>query len=166
MFVMGALLGGRDVWEVYATLPATVVEHGAALEHLTERVDALETPTDTAAPDGSGPSAPRTPAAILTDAQAGEWSLLHLGPLPEIKATCRPTKFDLKLIDRVGQWFEAETTLGGALPSLDTAVALGVRVHPRMTLGRATAVASVSYDCGSHRTVQSVSIPAFTVLGH
>ena len=80
--------------------------------------------------------------------------------------TASASAIDAWMVDRNGQWFSVETAVA-PMPALEgeADLAFGVRVHPQMDRGRAQVLVQITFDCGTHRQVETAPWLQFRVLG-
>jgi hypothetical protein len=165
-FIAGALFWARDTWQEFRALPALMRQQAEGLGQLEAAIMRLEGEL------GRRLAADRSPALgfpgtghTVDDAAPGAWTLVRWRPVRPLRADCVPAGIDAWMVDADGTWFAVETALT-PMPALEgeTDLAFGVRVHPGMDRGRAQVLVQVSFDCGSHRQVETAPWLQFRVL--
>lgn len=166
-FVATLLYGARDIYDEFSVLPARVEAlHGevtglrgefAVLDQRVTRTVVERTP------------ALRFPGTKhrIADGRPGRSVTVRFEPVVPVRFDCRAGELAAYMIDATGMWFAVETALG-RLPQLDGAqeLAFGVRIHPRMAVGRAEFLMQLTHDCGTHLQVDRSPRLPFRVLGH
>jgi hypothetical protein len=101
----------------------------------------------------------------VDDGTPGAWTVLRWRPVKRLRADCVPSAIDAWMVDRTGQWFSVETAVA-PIPGLEgeADLAFGVRVHPLMDRGRAQVLVQITFDCGTHRQVETAPWLQFSVL--
>ena len=166
VFMTGALLWARDTYDEFAKLPSLVRQQMGGLATLEATVTRLEAEvtrglTEDHTPVLGFPGAKHG----IDDGAPGEWTVLHWRPVERLRNDCVPSVIDAWMVDQGGKWFSVETTVV-PMPALETEtdLAFGVRVHPLMDRGRAQVLVQVSFDCGTHRQVETAPWLQFRVL--
>ena len=167
LFLTGALLWVRDTYDEFTKLPTLVRQQMSGLAALEATVTRLEAQIVRRLKGIRSPvlGFPGTKHGI-DDVAPGAWTTLYWRPVERLRDDCVASAIDAWMIDRNGQWFSVETAVA-PMPTLEGEVdlAFGVRVHPLMGLGRAQVLAQITFDCGSHRQVETAPWLQFRVLG-
>ena len=166
VFFAGAALWGRDTYEEFANLPALMREQMSGLATLEVTVARLEAEvTRRLGGDHSPVLAFPGMRHGMDDGAPGAWAVLRWRPVKRLRDDCVPQAIDAWMIDADGEWFTVETAVA-PLPVLqaETDFAFGVRVHPEMEPGRAQVLVQVTFDCRTHRQVETAPSLQFRVL--
>ncbi len=166
-FLATVMYGARDIYEEFSVLPERVhALHEAVLE-LRGEIAVLDAHV-------AGSAIERAPALVfpgtkhrIGDGKPG-WSVaVRFEPVVPVRSDCRAGELAAYMIDATGMWYAVETDLG-RVPHLDgpQELAFGVRIHPRMAVGRAQFLIQVTQDCGTHLQVDRSPRLPFRVLGH
>jgi hypothetical protein len=101
----------------------------------------------------------------IDDGAPGTWTMLRWRPVKRLRADCVPSGIDAWMIDRNGHWFSVATAVT-PIPALEEEadLAFGVRVHSMMSSGRAQILVQGTFDCGTHRQVETAPWLQFNVL--
>jgi hypothetical protein len=166
MFFAGALIWTRDTYDEFAKLPALVRQQMNGLAQLEVTVTRLEAEvkrrfTQDHSPVLGFPGADHG----IDDGAPGAWTLLRWRPVRRLRDDCVPSGINAWMVDRNGQWFSVETALA-PMPALEgeADLAFGVRIHPQMEGGRARALTQITFDCGTHRQMETAPWLQFRVL--
>jgi hypothetical protein len=166
VFLTGALLWVRDTYDEFAKLPTLVRQQMSGLAALEATVMRLEVQIVRRLKDNRSPvlGFPGTKHGI-DDGAPGAWTTLYWRPVERLRDDCVASAIDAWMIDRNGQWFSVETAVA-PMPTLEgeADLAFWVRVHPLMGLGRAQVLIQITFDCGSHRQVETAPWLQFRVL--
>lgn len=163
LFAASVLFWARDVYDSFAELPARVAELGKAIGELRSDIARLEA--------GQG-TIERSPALAfpgsqhaIEDGRPGARVTVSFAPVDRVRDGCRSSELAAFMIDAAGRWYSVETELV-RVPQIEASqkLAFGVKVHPRMAVGRAEFLVQVTQDCGSHRQVDSSPRLPFRVL--
>lgn len=165
VFAASALFWARDVYDRFVDLPARVAELGTALDELR---------TDSARSDAgqAGRNVDRSPALAfpglrhaIDDGRPGDLVTVVLAPVVRLREDCRNSDFAAFMIDAHGRWYSVETDLV-RVPQIEESqeLAFGVKIHPRMDVGRAQFLLDVTQDCGANSQVDSSPRLHFRVL--
>jgi hypothetical protein len=167
VFLTGALFWVRDTYDEFAKLPMLVRQQMSGLAALEATVTRLEAQVVRRLKVDRSPvlGFPGTKHGIK-DGVPGAWTTLYWRPVKRLRGDCVAIAIDAWMIDRNGQWFSVETAVA-PMPALEgeADLAFGVRVHPLMSLGRARVLVQVTFDCGTHRQVETAPWLQFRVLG-
>ena len=165
VFATSALFWARDVYERFVDLPARVAELGRTLDEL--RTDSARSDAGQNRPAVDRSAALAFPGLehAIEDGRPGDLVTVVLAPVMRVREECRNSELAAFMIDAKGTWYSAETDLA-RVPQIDGSqeLAFGVRVHPRMDVGRAQFLVEVTQDCGSHSQVDSSPRLHFRVL--
>ena len=171
VFMTGALLWMRDTYDEFTILPSLVRQQMGGLETLEATVTRLEAKVkrrlmEDHAPVLGFPGARHS----IDDGEPGAWTVLYWRPVVWLRNDCVPSVIDAWMVDQGGKWFSVETTVA-PMPALEgpalegeTDLAFGVRIHPFMDRGRAQVLVQVTFDCGTHRQVETAPWLQFRVL--
>lgn len=166
VFLTGALFWARDTYVEFANLPTLVRQQMSGLAKLEATVTRLEAQVMRRLKDDRSPVL-EFPGAKhgIDDGAPGAWTTLYWRPVERLRDECVASAINAWMIDRNGQWFPVETAVA-PMPALEgTAdLAFGVRVHPMMDLGRARILVQITFDCGTHRQVETAPWLQFRVL--
>jgi hypothetical protein len=167
VFLTGALLWVRDTYDEFAKLPTLVRQQMSGLAALEATVTRLEVQVVRRLKVDRSPvlGFPGTKHGI-EDGAPGAWTTLYWRPVKRLRDDCVASAIDAWMIDSNGQWFSVETAVA-PMPALEgeADLAFGVRVHPLMGLGRARVLVQITFDCGTHRQVETAPWLQFRVLG-
>ena len=167
VFLTGALLWARDTYDEFAKLPSLVRQQMSGLSTLEATVTRLEAEVKRRLTEDHAPvlEFPCTRHGI-DDGAPGAWTVLHWRPVERLRNDCVPSVIDAWMVDQNGQWFSVETAVA-PMPALEGVadLAFGVRVHPLMDRGRARVLVQITFDCGTHRQVETAPWLQFRVLG-
>lgn len=165
VFVASVLFWARDVYDRYVDLPARVAELSRAIGELRTGIARLEKGRRNPDEDRSPALAfPGTRHAI-EDGRPGDLATVRLAPVERRREDCRNSGLAAFMIDADGKWYTVETDLA-RVPQIEGSqeLAFGVRVHPRMAVGRAWFLVQMTQDCGAHRQVDGSPRLPFRVL--
>lgn len=165
VFAVTALFWARDFYEQYMELPSHVATQGERIIQLQNEIARLEGRVATRAADRSPVLAFPGMQHGIDDGEVGEPVTARLNPVQWLRADCQTDELAAFMIDSGDQWYSVETDLV-RLPQLSGVqqLAFGVKVHPRMTVGRAQFLIQITQDCGSHLQVDSSPLLHFRVL--
>jgi hypothetical protein len=167
VFLTGALLWARDTYDEFAKLPSLVRQQMSGLSTLEATVTRLEVEVKRRLTEDHAPvlGFPGTKHGI-DDGAPGAWTVLHWRPVERLRYDCAASVIDAWMVDQNGQWFSVETAVA-PMPALEGVadLAFGVRVHPLMGRGRARVLVQITFDCGTHRQVETAPWLQFRVLG-
>jgi hypothetical protein len=165
VFAATALFWARDEYERFVDLPARVAELGRVLDEVRFEVARFETGQVRGAPDRSAALGFPGLRHAIGDGRPGDRVTVSLGPVTRVREECRNSDFAAFMIDADGRWYSVETDLV-RVPQFEGSqeLAFGVKVHPKMGVGRAQFLAEVILDCGSHRQVEVTPRLHFRVL--
>jgi hypothetical protein len=165
VFAASALFWARDVYERFVDLPARVSELGRALDEL--RTDSARSDAEQIRPEVDRSAALAFPGLrhAIEDGRPGDLVTVALAPVVRVREECRNSDLAAFMIDADGRWYSVETDLD-RVPQIEESqeLAFGVKVHPRMDVGRAQFLVEVTQDCGSHDQVESSPRLHFRVL--
>lgn len=165
VFAASVLFWARDVYDRFVDLPARVEALGEAIGELRSGVARLEA-------GQARPTVDRSPALVfpgarhaIGDVRPGDVITVSLGPVERVRGDCRSSELVAFMIDADGKWYSVETELV-RVPHIEgfQKLAFGVKVHPRMAVGRAQLLVQMTHDCGSHRQVDDSPRLPFRVL--
>ena len=166
VFLAGALLWARDTYDEFVKLPSLVRQQMAGLATLEATVTRLEAEVVGRLTEDHSPvlGFPGTKHGI-DDGAPGAWTTLYWRPVERLRDDCVASAIDAWMVDRNGQWFSVETAVA-PMPALEgeADLAFGVRVHPQMDRGRAQVLVQITFDCGTHRQVETAPWLQFRVL--
>jgi hypothetical protein len=166
VFLTGALFWTRETYDEFAKLPSLVRQQMAGLTTLEATVTRLEAEVVQRLRGDHSPvlGFPGKRHSI-DDGAPGAWTVLRWRPVKRLRADCVPSAINAWMVDRNGQWFSVETAVA-PVPALEgeADLAFGVRVHPLMDRGRAQVLVQITFDCGTHRQVETAPWLQFSVL--
>lgn len=165
VFVASVLFWARDVYDRFADLPARVAELGRSIGELRSDIARLEAGQDSRTVDRSRVLAfPGTEHAI-EDGRPGDVVTVSLAPVERVRGDCRSSGLAAFMIDADDKWYSVETDLV-RVPQIEGSqkLAFGVKVHPRMAVGRAEFLVQMTHDCERHRQVDVSPRLHFRVL--
>ena len=166
VFLTGALLWARDTYDEFNKLPSLVRQQMSGLAALEATVTRLEAEVKGRMTENHSPvlGFPGTRHGI-DDGAPGAWTALRWSPVQRLRDGCVSSAFDAWMVDRNGQWFSVETAVE-SMPAFEgeADLAFGVKVHPLMDRGRAQVLVQVTFDCGTHRQVETAPWLQFRVL--
>lgn len=165
VFAASVLFWARDVYDRFVDLPARVAELGVAIGELRQGVERLEAGKAAVTVDRSPALAfPGTEHAI-EDGRPGDVVTVALSPVERVRGDCRNGDLAAFMIDAGDKWYSVETDLV-RVPQIEGSqkLAFGVKVHPRMAVGRAEFLVQLTQACGSHRQVDASPRLPFRVL--
>jgi len=166
LFLTGTLLWARDTYDEFAKLPSLVRQQMSGLATLEATVTRLESEVKRRLMEDHSPVLGFPGAKHgIDDGAPGVWTALHWFPVKRLRDDCVPSAIDAWMVDQRGQWFSVETAVS-PMPALEgeADLAFGVRVHPMMDRGRAQVLVQVTFDCGTHRQVETAPWLQFRVL--
>ena len=165
-FLLGALFWLRDTYAEFAQLPALVRDQMNGLAAVEATVARLEEQVKRRLVGDRSPilAFPGNRHEIA-DGVPGAWTVLRWRPVRVLRQDCLPGAIDVWMVDSRGRWSAAETALA-PMPELagEADLAFGVRIPEGMAPGRARVLAQISFDCGTHRQVESAPWLHFRVL--
>jgi hypothetical protein len=165
VFVASALFWARDEYGRIAALPARVAGLSRAVDELRSEFARVDVGRIIPALD-------RSPALVfpgsrhaIGDGRPGDRVTVSLAPAVRVREDCRNSELAAFMIDADGKWYSVETDLA-RVPQIEGSqeLAFGVKVHPRMGVGRAQFLAEVTQDCGARRQVDISPRLHFRVL--
>jgi hypothetical protein len=166
LFLTGALFWARDTYDAFARLPALMRQQMSGLATLEATVTRLEAEVKRRLPEDYSPvlGFPGTKHGI-DDGAPGAWTVLRWRPVERLRKDCVASVIDAWMVDAGGQWFTVETAIA-PMPAIEgeADLAFGVRVHPSMGRGRAQVLVQITFDCGTHRQVETAPWLQFRVL--
>jgi hypothetical protein len=166
VFLTGALFWARETYDEFAKLPSLVRQQMAGLTALEATVKGLEAEVVRRLQGDRSPvlGFPGKRHSI-DDGVPGAWAVLRWRPVKRLREDCVPIAIDAWMVDRNGQWFSVETAIA-PIPALEgeADLAFGVKVHPLMGRGRAQVLVQITFDCGTHRQVETAPWLQFSVL--
>ncbi len=165
VFVASALFWARDEYDRFVDLPARVAELGRVLDEMRSEFARNDAGQIRPAPDRSPALAFPGLRHAIGDGRPGDRVTVSLAPVVRVREDCRNSDFAAFMIDADGRWYSVETDLV-RVPQIEGSqeLALGVKVHPMMGVGRAQFLAEVTQDCGTHRQVDVSPRLHFRVL--
>ncbi len=165
VFVASALFWARDEYDRFVDLPARVVELGRVLDEVRSELARFDTGQVRAAADRSPALAFPGLRHAIGDGRPGDRVTVSLAPVVRVREGCRNSDFAAFMIDADGRWYSVETDLV-RVPQIEGSqeLAFGVKVHPKMGVGRAQFLAEVIQDCGAYRQVEVSPRLHFRVL--
>jgi hypothetical protein len=166
VFFGGALLWLHDTYEEFAKLPALVRQQMSGLAAVEATVARLETEVTRRLEADRSPvlGFPGTGHGV-EDGKPGAWTVIRWRPLRRLRADCSALAVDAWMVDQSGRWFSVETSVAPIpVPEGDTDLAFGARIDPKMDPGRAMALVQITFDCGTHRQVETAPWLQFRVL--
>ncbi len=156
VFAASALFWTRDVYDRFVDLPARVAELGTELDEL--RTDSARSDAGRTGQNVDRSSALAFPGRrhAIEDGRPGDLVTVVLAPVVRVREECRNSDFAAFMIDAHGRWYSVETDLA-RVPQIEDSqeLAFGVKIHPRMDVGRAQFLVEVTQDCGTHSQVDS-----------
>ncbi|MEM0988572.1 MAG: hypothetical protein AAGK00_06800 [Pseudomonadota bacterium] len=165
VFLATGLFWLRDTYEDFVDLPARVSELHQVVGDLRRDIASLDQAVAGGAPDLSPALAFPGAKHRVADGWPGQAVAVRLDPVVPVRPACRPGDLVAYMIDATGMWFVVDTDLD-RMPELDgqQELAFGVRVHPRMAVGRAQFLIEVAQHCGTHLQVDRSPRLHFRVL--
>lgn len=165
VFATSALFWARDVYDRFVDLPVRVAELGRAMDELRMDSARLETGKIRAEVDRSAALAFTGQQHAIEDGRPGDLVTVVLAPVVRVREECSNRELAAFMIDSRGTWYSVETDLA-RVPQIEGAqeLAFGVKVHPRMDVGRAQFLVEVTQDCGAHSQIDSSPRLHFRVL--
>lgn len=164
-FMAMVLFWGRDIWEQHADLPTRVAAQSAEIDDMRDEVAVLMDPETKKAVIGAPGLRIPDGRHRIENGRPGEIVTVLLDPVHWDRDDCVSQELRAFMVDHFGRWHSVETGLL-RLPSLSGtgALAFGVRIHPRMAVGRAEFLVEVVQQCGMHRQVHATPRLSFQVL--
>jgi len=163
VFAASVLFWARDVYVEFVDLPARVTVLSSEVGELRSGVERLvagqvaATAKGASARDGSG-----TRHAI-ENGRPDDVVMVSLAPAPWEQGGCN-TEIAAVMVDAGGKWYPAEAELVERPEGEDSReLAFGVKIHPRMDVGRAELLAQLARKCVPRKGETSLRLP-FRVL--
>lgn len=165
VFLATALFWMRDTYEEFVDLPADMAEVQTSIGALHDRIAHLEEQLEPIATVQTAALVFPGTGHSIDDGQPGSFVTVRLAHAKWVRPECRATGLAGFFIDANGRWFLAETDMV-RMPHLlgSEDLAFAVRVHPRMSVGRAQFLIQVTHDCATHLQVDSAPRLHFRVL--
>lgn len=163
VFAASVLFWARDVYEEFVDLPARVAALSGEVGELRSGVERLVAGQVAAAAKGApARDLPGTKHAI-EHGRPGEVVMVSVVPAPWEQGNCA-IGITAVMIDAGGKWYQAEARLvERPEDEVLKELAFGVKIHPRMDVGRAELLVQLARKCGPDRQETSLRLP-FHVL--
>lgn len=161
-----ALFWARDLVEAYVRLPADVARQGEAISVLAARVAGVELRLGVpeggdAPPEDISPDAHPGPL----EGRAGLWTVLRWRSVYALDPDCIARAASAVLVDAGGRWHTLETSLRpGPGRDGERSLALGVRPHASMGVGRARIRVRIVHSCSGQQREESSPWVPFVLL--
>lgn len=165
VFAASVLFWARDMYDRFVDLPDRVAALGQAVGELRAGMAQLDTGQASGTVDRSPALAFPGIEHAIEDGRPGALVTVRLGPVVRVRGDCRNSELSAFMIDAEGSWYSVETDLA-RVPQIEGSqkLAFGVKVHPRMAVGRAEFLVQMTQDCGMHRQVDASPRLPFRVL--
>lgn len=168
--LVSALFWARDLVMVYARLPEDVARHAVAVDQLERRVAGLEAGHLSLQAGGPPPEGP----GLLSGPPGGrhdQWTELHWRSDAAGDPTCRLMEIGAVLVGPTGQWHRMPArTVPQSRPQTPSrarretgSLALGVKPHARMGVGRARLRLQLVHDCNGRLQTERAPWRPFTL---
>lgn len=163
VFMASALFWARDIYEEFADLPTRMAALGVEVGELRSGVERLSAGQAAAtASRAAGQGVPGMGHAVQ-DGRPEDIVIVSLATDLSERNDCN-TELAAFMVDSAGKRFSAEAELiQGEQDEESEGLAFGVKIHPRMDVGRAELLVQLIRKCGSRNMETSLRLP-FRVL--